>query len=135
MHAEAGNWFCDREVFEWFAGHLHLLDRPSLRHYVRAAELKNAGLPWISAVLAQSLPERTRLVAELKADPAYASEEERVEAFIERSGGCRATYFNHARKLRQNGQGRQAKPGQQPPPLRVVPSPDEAQEYRQVGNG
>lgn len=39
------------------------------------------------------------LVAQLKADPTFDSEEERVRAFVARGGGCRATYFNHARTL------------------------------------
>jgi hypothetical protein len=38
-------------------------------------------------------------VARLKASPAYASEAERVRAFVASGAGCRATYFKHARKL------------------------------------
>ena len=41
----------------------------------------------------------TRLVAELKSDPSYLSEAERVRTFIAQGGGSRATYFNHAKKL------------------------------------
>ena len=32
--------------------------------------------------------------------PSYSNEKERVRAFIAGGGGSRATYFNHARKLR-----------------------------------
>ncbi len=39
------------------------------------------------------------LVAKLKADPSLLSEAERVRAFIAQQGGCRATYYNHARRL------------------------------------
>ncbi len=39
------------------------------------------------------------LVAKLKADPALISEAERVRAFIEKEAGCRATYYNHAKRL------------------------------------
>ena len=38
-------------------------------------------------------------MAQLKEDGRYASEAERVAAFAAAGGGCRATYFNHARKL------------------------------------
>ena len=38
-------------------------------------------------------------VARLKADQTFASEKERVHAFVASGGGCRATYFNHARRL------------------------------------
>ena len=39
------------------------------------------------------------LVAQLKADPRYGSEAERVQAFIAKGGGSRSTYFNLSRKL------------------------------------
>ena len=38
-------------------------------------------------------------VAKLKANPAFASEAERVQAFVQSGAGCRATYFHHARTL------------------------------------
>ncbi len=41
------------------------------------------------------------LVAKLKADPSLGSEAERVRAFIAQQGGCRATYYNQARRLGQ----------------------------------
>ena len=40
-----------------------------------------------------------RAYAEAKADPAFHKEEERLAAFVEAGGGCRATYFNQAKKL------------------------------------
>src|SRR5512135_886468 len=42
VHAQAGTWFDDREIYEWFAANLHRVHEPSLRHYVRARELKTA---------------------------------------------------------------------------------------------
>ncbi len=39
------------------------------------------------------------LVAKLKADPSLISEAQRVRAFLAQQGGCRATYYNHARRL------------------------------------
>ncbi len=41
------------------------------------------------------------LVAKLKADPSLNTEAKRVRAFIEHGGGCRATYYNHAKRLGQ----------------------------------
>jgi hypothetical protein len=41
-----------------------------------------------------------RFFTRLLADPSFATEEERVKAFVEQGGGCRATYFNHARHLK-----------------------------------
>ena len=37
----------------------------------------------------------------MPADPSLSSEAERVRAFIEQGGGCRATYYNHAKRLRR----------------------------------
>ena len=99
VHQKVSEWFSDAEILGWFERHLHLLHRPSMRHYVRAAELKTAGLNWIHAILSDALSEKTLLVARIKADSKYATERERVVAFRELGGGCRATYFNHARRL------------------------------------
>ena len=43
VHAQAGGWFDDPEIYDWFAANLHRVREPSLRHYVRAKELKAAG--------------------------------------------------------------------------------------------
>ena len=34
------------------------------------------------------------LVARLKADPSFRTEDQRVRAFLAHQGGCRATYYN-----------------------------------------
>ena len=39
VHAQAGRWFDDPEIYQWFAANLHRVLDPSLRHYVRAREL------------------------------------------------------------------------------------------------
>jgi hypothetical protein len=46
VHAQAGRWFDDREIYEWFGANLHRIGEPSLRHYVRApgAEGRRHGL-------------------------------------------------------------------------------------------
>jgi hypothetical protein len=99
VHRQVSQWFSDAEILKWFQAHLHLVHRPSMRHYVRAAELKTAGLNWMQALLSDTLSEKTLLVARIKADPRYKNEQQRVEAFRAFGGGCRATYFNHARRL------------------------------------
>ena len=38
-------------------------------------------------------------MAKLKADPSLISEAERVRAFLAQQGGCRATYYKHAKGL------------------------------------
>ena len=42
---------------------------------------------------------RARLAAEILASDIYQTTMDKVRAFVQRGGGCRATYFNHVRKL------------------------------------
>jgi hypothetical protein len=100
VHQEAARWFWDQEVFDFVSQCLHLFSQPSLRHYVAAWELKRAGVDWRGLVLSRCLSGKPLLVAQLKANPGYATEEARSLAFIAAGGGCRATYFNLARQLR-----------------------------------
>ncbi len=73
-----------------------------MRDYALAWELKRAGMDYKSWLLTRWGMTGTRLlVAKLKADPSFSTEAERVRAFIEQGGGCRATYYNHAKRLRQ----------------------------------
>ena len=107
VHAKAGTWFDDEEIYGWFATNLHRVREPSFRHYVRAKELKAAGMDW-TAVLAEEVENRrARLAAEILASPAYDSTAARVKAFVQQGGGCRATFFNY-RRLQGGGAPRKA---------------------------
>jgi hypothetical protein len=99
VHTQAGTWFDDPEIYGWFAANLHRVREPSLRHYVRAKELKAAGMDWTEILASGDDNRRARLAAELLASDAYASVEARAAAFVERGGGCRATFFNYRRKI------------------------------------
>lgn len=74
-----------------------------MRTYSRAAQLKRAGMDWMDIVPLAPEDQRQRLVAELQADTSYCTEEARAQEFSARGGGCRATYFNHSRRLKANG--------------------------------
>ena len=73
---------------------------PSFRHYVRAKELKAAGMDWTAVLVAEDQNPRARLATEILASPAYDSIAARVKAFTQQGGGCRATFFNYRRRLR-----------------------------------
>ena len=73
VHAQAGRWFDDPEIYQWFAANLHRVREPSLRHYVRAKELKGAGMDWTEVLAAEEENPRARLAAELLASDAYGS--------------------------------------------------------------
>jgi hypothetical protein len=70
-----------------------------MRHYVRARELKAAGMDWTEVLAAEAENKRARLTAELLSSAAHGSTAARVKAFVEQGGGCRATFFNYRRKL------------------------------------
>jgi hypothetical protein len=111
VHRQAGTWFDDPEIYEWFAANLHRVGEPSLRHYVRAKELKAAGMDWTDVLAVEAENRRARLAAELLASAAYGSTAARVRAFEEQGGGCRATFFNYRRYLSEVDNGRNvAKP-------------------------
>ncbi len=99
VHAQAEGWFNDPEIYEWFTANLHRVREPSLRHYVRAKELKAAGMDWTEVLAAEVENARARLAAALLADESYPSTKARVEAFVAQGGGCRATFFNYRRRL------------------------------------
>jgi hypothetical protein len=99
VHARAGTWFDDPEIYPWFAANLRRVREPSLRHYVRARELKAAGMDWTEILNLGDDNRRARLAAELLASADFASMEARAAAFVRRGGGCRATFYNYRRKL------------------------------------
>ena len=99
VHVRTAGWFWDQEIFDFIGERLHLIREPSMRHYVVAWELKQAGMDWRNLVLSRCLSGGALLVAQLKANPHYRSEAERVRAFITNGAGSRSTYFNLAKKL------------------------------------
>ena len=102
VHREAGRWFDDAEIYRWFGDNLHRVREPSLRHYVRARELKAAGMDWTAVLAAEDENKRARIAAEILESDDYASTAARVAAFVQQGGGCRATFFNY-RRLLQSG--------------------------------
>src|SRR5207344_3036142 len=78
VHRMAGTWFDDEEIYQWFAANLHRVRQPSLRHYVRAKELKAAGMDWTEVLADEAENRRARLAGEILASTEYASTSERV---------------------------------------------------------
>ena len=103
VHEKAGTWFDDEEIYGWFAKNLHRVREPSLRHYVRAKELKGAGMDWTAVLALEDQNPRERLATEILASSAYDSTTARVAAFVQQGGGCRATFFNVRRRLKGIG--------------------------------
>ncbi len=99
IHRQAALWFRDLEVFDFVGEYLHVLTNHSFRTYLLASELKKARMDWKRTILSRFLSGPALLVAQLKADPTFQSEEQRAKAFRAGGGGARATYFNYVKKL------------------------------------
>jgi hypothetical protein len=100
LHRQAGTWFRDPEIYSWFGANLHRIAEPSFRHYVRARELKAAGMDWTAILATHSDNQREQLAAAIIASDSYPSAGDRVRAFVSQGGGCRATFFNYQRRLK-----------------------------------
>src|SRR2546428_6198902 len=46
VHTRTAAWFWDQEIYDFVGERLHLLQEASMRHYLAAWELKQAGLDW-----------------------------------------------------------------------------------------
>jgi hypothetical protein len=103
VHQRVRAWFDDEEIYEWLGRNLHRIREPSQRHYRNARQLKRGGLPWTDVLAEADENKSARLAAELLASAEYTSTKDRVKAFIQQGGGCRATFFNHRRKLAGGG--------------------------------
>jgi hypothetical protein len=99
VHRKAEEWFPEPEIYAWFGANLHRIAEPSFRYYVRAGELKAAGMDWTDVMALEAENQRARLAAEILASDAYPTTGEMVRAFVQQGGGCRATFFNWRRKL------------------------------------
>lgn len=100
VHRKAGEWFEDSEIYQWIGERLAQIAAPSMRLYYRTRELKNAGLDWKRVVPESMGNQRSRLALELLSDETYPTQETRAESFTVQGGGCRATYFNYAKRLK-----------------------------------
>jgi hypothetical protein len=99
VHRRAGSWFKDKEIYRWFGDNLHRIPVLSLRHYLRAEELKAARLDWTEVLRTETENPRARIAAEVMADASHRTTGARVDAFEKLGGGCRATFFNYRRRL------------------------------------
>jgi hypothetical protein len=78
-------------------------------------------------------------VAKLKADRGFASEAERVRAFVQSGAGCRASYFRHAQKLRPVAETPKIALTKTSPPANAAPHANHLDQlrrrFRRLGNG
>jgi hypothetical protein len=103
IHREVADFFTDKEIYDFIGEWLPFIPDLSMRDYVKAGQIKKAGRQdWRELLHKQWKCSRLARVAALRADPSFATEEERVQAFVV-SGGSRATYFRDVARLRRLG--------------------------------
>jgi hypothetical protein len=103
IHGSVADWFTDGEVYKFFGEWLTAIPGLSMRDYVKAQAMKKAGMDWRALLHRQWKSSKLARVTALRADSAFQSEEERVQAFIEEGSGSRATYFRCLQKIRDLG--------------------------------
>ncbi|MEI8194727.1 MAG: hypothetical protein WCI73_02340 [Phycisphaerae bacterium] len=105
IHRYVSEWFWDQEIFDYFGLRLQTLARPSVRSYVRAWELKNAGQDWRQMIDTTLLhDDKARWVQALEFDSKFPTVKAKEAEFIRQTGACHATYFNLRRALKAKGQ-------------------------------
>jgi hypothetical protein len=100
VHSKVCEWFLNNEIYDWFGENLHRVGEPSFRHYVRARELKHAGMDFTHVMDPEGENHRARIAAQVLASKSYPTTREKVAAFVQQGGGCRATFFNYRKKRR-----------------------------------
>ena len=101
VHRRVGEWFQDREVYEFIASIMPFITSLSMRHYCKGSQLRRARLPdWRNSLLQMVLPDPClACIVALQYEPGLTSERERVERFRAATGYSRATYFRMKAKL------------------------------------
>jgi len=90
VHLRTATWFWSQEIFNLFGANLGLITEPSMRLYIAAWELRQAGFDWKTPILARFQSGKAVLVAKLKSDPSFRTEEDRAKAF--KDEGAEAGY-------------------------------------------
>jgi hypothetical protein len=101
IHREVANWFPDKEIYDYIGEWLPFIPGLSMRDYDKARRMKKAGLEWQPLLHKQWKCSRLARVAALRADPSFATEEERVQAFVAGGSGSKATYYRDVDRLRR----------------------------------
>lgn len=102
VYRQVATWFKETDVYDFVGQHLQLFPEPSMRWYVKAAELKALGRDWQSYLLGICTRNpKLALAMQVLADTTLTSSDARVRRFAEAGGGSRDTYFRYQRLVRQ----------------------------------
>jgi hypothetical protein len=100
VHLQVAEWFDDQEVFDFMGSIIHLIESPSMRHYLIAKHLRRARFKnWQKLTVERVSSAEVQAIAKIKSDPKLTTEKDRVARWIREGHGSRPTYFRAAQKL------------------------------------
>lgn len=103
IHKEMYNqdWFHDEEVYGFIGDNLCFLPELTVRSYVKAAEAKQAGEDWREYLLKNQVKGNDLHLLLIEYDSNWCDRpvEEKCKEWCNRTGSCRATYFNRKKSL------------------------------------
>jgi hypothetical protein len=101
VHVRVREWFDDEEVYDFIEEHLSYITRPSMRHYLKGTQLRQASPDrWKDQLLKiMGLDEKVKAIRQLITAPDYANDAERVAAFETGGYGSRATFYRWKKRF------------------------------------
>lgn len=101
VHVKVREWFDDDEVYQFIEEHLSFITRPSMRHYVKGKQLRQANSErWRTQLLAiMGVDEKVRVIQDLLTAPGFSSDAERIAAFEASGYGRRATFYRWKKRF------------------------------------
>lgn len=101
VHAQVRRWFGDKEILGFVADHLDEIAEPSMRTYVMASKLKNAGIDWQHALMMNwRKPIQAELAITKLARMKDVAENDKALIFEKWTGLGRASFFNWKRRMK-----------------------------------
>lgn len=99
LHKHVATWFKDQVAFDFVGSIAHLIETPSIRNYLAAAQLHKSIDDWRDVTLRRCVRPEHRAIWEIRHNPALKTEKARVRAFVAGKHGSRATYFRLVKKM------------------------------------
>lgn len=98
VHLQTAKWFDDQAAFDFIGSIVHLIENPSMRHYIFARNLRVAGMKdWQQRTIERVCSGDVLRMTTIKS--LDLPEKTRIKEWIKRKFGSRATYFRVAKKI------------------------------------
>lgn len=101
VHVKVREWFDDDEVYRFIEEHLLFITRPSMRHYVKGKQLRQANPErWRAQLLAiMGVDEKVQAIQNLFTAPGFSNDADRIAAFEASGYGSRATFYRWKKRF------------------------------------